>query len=133
MAGGKAAIEGKVGESFDKTLGKWKEDASQGKRDRLTYLNNCLGLSTDPPDHIYYQLMHRTASAVIEAKRFGAETAVMLIHSFSPKDQWFDEFAEFCELFGISASVGAIGETTCIDGMPLFLGWVHGDERFLNA
>ncbi|MFC1560806.1 DUF6946 family protein [Pseudomonadota bacterium] len=127
------AIEGKVDESFDKTLGKWKEDASQGKRDRLDYLNKCLGLSKDPPDHIYYQLMHRTVSAVIEAKRFEARAAVMLVHSFSSTDQWFDEFAEFCKLFDISASVGTIGETTCIDGMPLFLGWVHGDERFLTA
>ena len=127
------AIEGKVEESFDQTLGKWKENASPGKRERLDYLNKCLGLSEDPPDSVYYQLLHRTASAVIEAIRFDANAAVMLIHTFSPTDRWFSEFAEFCQLFSIDAGIGKVYEATYIDGIPLYLGWVHGDERYLTS
>ena len=127
------AIEGKVEEPFDKTLSAWLVDASPGKLERLNYLVSCLGLSSQPPGHIYYQLMHRTASAVIEAERFGASSAVMLIHTFSPKDQWFEEYRQFAQIFGIEAQIGVLGETKARSGMPLYLGWVHGDERYLAS
>jgi hypothetical protein len=74
------AVEGKVEEPFDKTLGEWKTDASMGKEVRFSYLMEILGLREPIPDSVRYQLLHRTASAVIEAERFGAQNAVMLIH-----------------------------------------------------
>ncbi|MBU1417832.1 MAG: hypothetical protein KKI15_05055 [Proteobacteria bacterium] len=128
------AIEGKVEESFDKKLSEWLVGASPGKLERLNYLVSCLGLSSDPPPgHIYYQLMHRTASAIIEAERFGASSAVMLIHTFSPSDQWFEEFRQFAKLFGIDAKIGELAEAKVQNEMPLYLGWVHGDERYLSS
>src|SRR5688572_14160915 len=65
-------VEGKVDECFDKTIGKWLSSDSAGKRKRLTYLREQLGLA-EIPDTIRYQLLHRTASAIIEAKRFNAK------------------------------------------------------------
>lgn len=127
------AIEGKVDESFDKTLGEWKVNASTGKKERLEYLVSCLGLNSEPPDGIYYQLMHRTASAVIEAERFGAKAAVMLVHSFSATSTRFPEFREFVRLFGIEAQVGVLGTTRARNDLPLHLGWVRGDERYLSS
>jgi len=127
------AIEGKVEEPFDKTLSEWLIDASPGKLKRLNYLVSCLGLSCDPPGHIYYQLLHRTASAVIEAERFGASSAVMLIHTFSPTDQWFNEYSQFAELLGVEAKIDKLAETKVRNGMPLYLGWVHGNERYLAS
>lgn len=125
------AIEGKVDESFDKTLGEWKVNASSGKQKRLKYLISCLGLTSEPPAGIYYQLMHRTASAVIEAERFGAQAAVMLVHSFGTSDVGFPAYREFCRLFGFEARVGILGTTRARNELPLYLGWVRGDERYL--
>jgi len=127
------AIEGKVEEPFDKSLGEWKADASRGKGVRLSYLAEILGLREPIPDSIRYQLLHRTASAVIEAERFGAHDAVMLVHSFSPTNQWFDDFAAFVSLFGRRAEVDRLVTTIVSKGVPLHLGWVHGDEKYLNA
>ena len=127
------AIEGKVDEPFDRPLETWKADASPGKQKRLEFLVSCLGLDSEPPGHIWYQLVHRTASAVIEAERFGANAAVMLIHTFSPTDQWFPEYREFSRLFGIDAEIGVLGTTSARNEMPLYLGWVHGNERYLSS
>ncbi len=42
---------------------------------------------------VRYQLLHRTASVVIEAKRFHATTAVMIVHSFSPELKWLESWS----------------------------------------
>lgn len=127
------AVEGKVEEPFDRTLVEWQKDASPGKKERLSYLAETLGLSEPIPGHIFYQLLHRTASAVIEADRFNASHAVMLVHTFSPSDQSFSEYRDFVGLFGVTATIGKLATVSTKGGMPLHLGWVHGDERFLNA
>jgi len=127
------AIEGKVEEPFDKTVGEWKVDSSPGKEARLKYLSEILGLSQLIPDSVRYQLLHRAASSVIEAERFGAKHAVMIVHSFSPTNQWFDDFSMFVSLFGRSPEVGRLVSTKVGSGIPLHLGWAHGDERFLQA
>jgi hypothetical protein len=127
------AVEGKVEEPFNTTLGEWRADASRGKETRLSYLTKILGLAESIPDSIRYQLLHRAASAVIEAERFGAHDAVMLVHSFSHDNRWFDEFAGFVALFGRRAEVDRLVTTIVSKGVPLHLGWVHGDEKYLNA
>ena len=93
-------VEGKVDEPFGPTLREWSRPSSEGKRKRLGYLSGVLGKDfSDCPD-IRYQLIHRTASAMILAEAFFAKTAVMLVHSFSRKDSWFEDYAEFIALFG---------------------------------
>ena len=47
--------------------------------------------------HSKYQLLHRTASAIIEAERFNANHALMLVHSFSLANEWYGDF-EFIKL-----------------------------------
>ena len=121
------AVEGKVNESFDVTLGQWKKDASQGKLKRLKYLMSCLGLNAEPPSHVRYQLIHRTASAVIMAERFGANAAVMLVQSFSPTDKRFDDFCEFgSHCFGIKVKTGSLEMVQVRHGLALHIGWVRG-------
>jgi len=120
-------IEGKVNEPFDKTLQKWKVGMSSGKTERLRFLQDCLGLSADIPDQIRYQLLHRAASALIEAKRFNAGSAVMLIHSFSESDQWFKDYQAFLSLFGVTAAPGKLHFLKNTHGVDLYSGWVRGD------
>lgn len=121
------AVEGKVDEPFDKTVGEWRAAPSRGKELRLQYLTETLGLDGRVPDTIRYQLLHRTASALIEARRFGARHAVMLVHSFSPQHQWFEDFANFAGMYGARAEVNRLVAGPSIDGISLHLGWAHGE------
>jgi hypothetical protein len=65
------AVEGKVSEPFGPTVQEWQTESSPGKVKRLAFLLSLLGLSSIP-DTTRYQLLHRTASAIIEAQRFNA-------------------------------------------------------------
>jgi hypothetical protein len=124
------AVEGKVAEPFGPTLQEWLSDASSGKDERLTSLCAHLGLQAPLPSGLRYQLVHRTASALIEAKRFNAAHAVMLVHSFGRSDEWFADFEAFVALFGAQASIGALVSVGVRGGIPLHLAWVRGDARF---
>lgn len=126
---GTYTIEGKVDEPFGPTVGEWSVDASSGKIERLEYLCNLLGLNTCPPD-VHYQLLHRTASALIEAHRFDANCAGMIVHSFSPERRWFDAFARFADLMGADASSDAAIRITVPSGKTLMLGWASGSQIF---
>lgn len=126
-------IEGKVNEAFGETVADWSRNASAGKIERLSYLCSMLGLAGCAPE-VRYQLLHRTVSALIEAERFNASVAGMIVHSFSPERRWFDDFALFVKLLG----GGDIqpGQATVIDtpsGRPLALGWACGDQSYLRA
>jgi hypothetical protein len=85
------AVEGKFSEPFGPTVDEWLRNALEGKRERLRFLEEQLGLDTAVSPGIRYQLLHRGGSAVIEAKRFNATNALMLVHSFSPANDWFDD------------------------------------------
>lgn len=125
-------VEGKVSEPFGPTVGEWLKDASPGKNERLSFLCSELGLDTQPPEHIRYQLLHRTASAVIEAKRFHAKRAIMVVHSFSQTAEWFDDYKEFAALFGAQANVDKIVAAGHPNDINLYLAWVSGDEQYLK-
>lgn len=127
------AIEGKVEEPFDDPLGVWLKNASCGKRKRLKYLAQKLGLQEPIPDEIHYQLLHRTASAVIEAQRFDASHSVMIVHSFSRSDNHFEDFQSFVALYNTDIAIGQPCTVQVGDNKPLHLCWVHGNERYLLA
>lgn len=78
------------------------------------------------------KLLHRSASAVIEAKRFGAPHAVMLVHSFSQSHQWFEDYAAFAALLGVKVAVNRVVSVGQRGGVELHLGWVCGDAKYLS-
>ena len=92
-------VEAKVSESFGPTVGEWLINASEGKRERLAYIKHQLGLRHELPPITRYQLLHRCASAIIEAQRFHAKLAILLVQSFSREDTGFDDFCNFTRLF----------------------------------
>ncbi|MER9815907.1 hypothetical protein [Mesorhizobium sp. M0078] len=119
-------VEGKVDESFDQPLGMWLANASDGKRKRLAFICDLLGLTQPLPGNIRYQLLHRTASAIIEARRFKTDAAAMIVHSFSPTRRWFEDYAGFVALFGATARHDQL---VCIhpESTPrLYVGWASG-------
>ena len=127
------AIEGKVDEPLGPTLGEKREGASPGVTERLAFLHEALGLTAPAPDSLRYQLFHRTASALLAAREFGADEAVMLIHSFSPSAQWYGDFASFAEHLGVNAPKGSIARVSGVRELPLSIGWVSGDPRHLGT
>ncbi len=126
------AIEGKVSETFGPSIGEWFQDASDGKRQRLSYLCSQLGLDENLPENIRYQLLHRTASAVIEAKRFNAKCAVMVVHSFSQTAEWLEDYKDFALLFGVKADINSIVSVGTRNDIDIYLAWVCGDQQYLE-
>ena len=125
------AVEGKVSEPFGPTVQEWQTESSPGKVQRLAYLLSLLGLSS-VPDSTRYQLLHRTASAIIEARRFNAAHAVMLVHSFSQTSEWFQDYAAFVSLMGGSAAEDSITSVGLRSGVSLHLAWVRGNAHYLS-
>jgi hypothetical protein len=126
-------VEGKVNETFGPTLDDWRADASPGKTTRLAFLLRAIGLPKQIAGDIRYQLLHRTASAVIEGERYRAKAAVLLVHSFSAKRAGWADYRAFLDLFGVRAEVGKPQRLGEQQSMPLFAIWVPGDPRFLAS
>ena len=125
-------VEGKFEESFDKLVSKWGPDSSSGKRERFDYLVDLLEMEGEDLSDIYYQLIHRTASPIIEAKRFHAGTAVMLVHSFSQEHMWFPEYCDFAGKLGVDAELNKIHFCGSRSGVDLYIGWIVGNAEYLT-
>lgn len=122
-------IEGKVDEPFGPTVAEQMAEATAGKSERFNYLCERLGFE-DCPDTIHYQLLHRAVAALIEADRFHASHAAMIVHSFSPTSKWFDAYAAFVGLLGGDAAIDGASVVRVLGGKPLILGWARGDQSF---
>lgn len=119
-------VEGKVDESFGPLLADWLKNASTGKRKRLEFLQAILGLSGALPDGLRYQLLHRTASPLIEAERFSARYAAMVVHSFSESDAWLEDYRIFARLLGAEGTKGTLERVPTHSDPELWIGWVSG-------
>lgn len=117
-------VEGKAGEDFDATLAEWNAKGSPTKATRLRRLCEVLAIDGVPPDTLRYQLFHRTAAALIEALRWRAVAAVMLVQSFGESPTCWEDFVAFSTLLGASVARGTLREAAGVTTVPLFLGWV---------
>ena len=127
------AVEGKVSEPFGPTVGEWFENKTSGKEKRLKFLCDELGFNFPPPFKVRYQLLHRTASAILEAKRFRAKEAVMVIHTFSKTNEWFEDYQYFLSLFGLEAGINKAVSVKILGKINLSFAWVHGSEKYLES
>jgi len=123
------SVEGKVSEDFGPLILEWYQDPSEGKVSRLVFLLKTLELFGTPAQYnnLHYQLFHRTASAILMAKKLHAKSAMMVVHSFSDADAHFQDFADFAKLYDDSwqPQVGEIKMVKRLDsGIDLWLGWV---------
>jgi hypothetical protein len=70
------------------------------------------------------QLFHRTATALLEARRFFARGAAVIVHSFSAAPDSFVDFARFVALMG--GRIDRPGQLAAVaprEGIELFFGW----------
>jgi hypothetical protein len=129
------SVEGKVDESFGPTLEARRSDSSPGVQERIRFLLNLLKLPAEIPGATRYQLLHRSAAAILAAARFRAARALMIVHSFSEEmpQAGFSDFAAFLRLFGKDAKPGELHRIGAFEGVPLDLAWCTGDSRYLKA
>lgn len=126
------AVEAKVNENFGPRLREKRSVASPGQIARLNYLQTLLSVSSFD-ESIRYQLLHRTASALLTARQFHARTAVLLIHSFGSKLSLRDDFIAFCAALKASEVAPNLFSASSFDAPRLFLGWCDGDKQFLQV
>lgn len=122
-------VEGKVSEPFGEIIAEWQSTDMGGKDERLDFLCNLLNLKKDVINHIRYQLIHRTASALIEAKNFDAQNALMLVHSFSKENEQdnegFQDYCQFLMLFKLKGKMNSLTRPKDIGKIRLYFGWVN--------
>lgn len=121
-------VEGKVREDFGPTLAQWRSKVSKGGyRIRLYHIMSNTGLKHIVPEHIRYQLLHRTASAVIEAERFHSGAAAMIEQSFVDlySENHFEDYVQFVQLYGVTPVKGNLAFLANIDGIGLHSAWVY--------
>lgn len=137
------AVEGKATESFGLPVRSWvrgdiqEPNAQTGPRPsrlrRLRYLAERLGIEADENSLLYYQLLHRTVSGVMEAMLHGAPTAVLIVHSFAEQDKEnFAAFSDFMAALGWpSARKDQLLGPISLSGQPvsLFALWCQDRPR----
>ena len=104
----------------------------ENRAQRLSFLLEKLALSETKADDVVYQLVQRTASAVVEAGRFNAKYAVMIVQSFSLKDSHYEQFEKFVNAFNKSPKIGELVEISTYNDIRIFVGWARGNEKYLN-
>ena len=121
---GVVGIEAKVDEGFDRTVAEWRARPSHGKAARLAKLCALFGFDPDVVGSLRYQLFHRTASAVLEAKRYRAGRCAMIVQSWSADHDGFADYSAFFATLGLPSLVqGMISAPILLDGIALRTGW----------
>lgn len=117
-------VEAKVTESFGPLVSEWIGEGGEGKEDRLQRLCALLGFDRANVGDLRYQLFHRTAATILEARRYRAKKAVLMVHSFCPDATGITDFMSFFERMGISgAGRGSLGDPAEVGGLSLWVGW----------
>jgi hypothetical protein len=117
-------IEAKVRESFGPYVKDWLAEGGHNRADRLNGLCELLGLQIEVASPLRYQLLHRTAAAALEAKRYRARHAAMIVQSFCPDCTGLSDFQSFAEAMGYGR-VGAntISSPKALGSISLRIGW----------
>lgn len=122
------AVEAKVSEPFGETVGEWLAKGGENRRNRVNGICDLLEIGF-PPAGVRYQLLHRTAAAVVEAHKFKADVAAMVVQSFSPEHAWYEDFAAFCDHLGLGSERGALHQKKLTGGLVLAVGWASSPIR----
>ena len=126
------AVEAKVNEDFGPLLRDKRAKASAGQGKRLDYLHSLLGVRHFE-DLIRYQLLHRTASALLTAREFHAQAAVMLVHSFGNKPNLRAEFDAFCNALGTKPLSPGVNVAPTFSSPRLYMAWCSGNRKYLDV
>jgi hypothetical protein len=125
------SVEAKANEPFGKgnqSLKQWLEEATSeqsvmNRQERWKHIaENLPACAQDGYSCVPYQLLHRCAAAILEARRFQLVNAAFIVQAFSSPAQSFDCFARLCGAVGVCAERGRLTFTTVGD-VRLGIGW----------
>lgn len=118
-------IEAKVDETLGPLCSEWLAAGKSNREERLRGLCRFLGVPFSEASPFRYQLFHRIAGALLEAERYGAKTAALLVQSWCPKRTGFKDFCAFSEWAGFGlVAPGRLSPTKRVGSVKLRLGWV---------
>ncbi len=126
------AVEAKVNEDFGPLLRDKRAEASEGQRKRLEQLHSLLHVSHFD-DLIRYQLLHRAASALLTARDFHAQAAVMLVHSFGDRADLRADFEAFCGALGAKQLSSEVNVAPTFSSPRLYVVWCSGNRKYLDV
>lgn len=121
-------VEAKAGEPFGPTVFAKLNDGSAGVRNRIEQLCRHLGLEDGVAQNLRYQLLHRTVATLIEAGRFRASKAALLVQSFRDDPAGFEDYQRFVRAIGFrAAGTGTLEGPRRFGSVDLWTGWVDSD------
>ena len=123
------AVEAKVLEDFGPLLREKRASPSEGQKARLQSLHEILHVE-EFDDSIRYQLLHRTASAILTATAFHAASAVMLVHAFGTPQERQSDFMAFCAAMGATEVAPGVYKVSTFGSPHLYLAWCNGNEEY---
>jgi hypothetical protein len=126
------AVEAKVHEDFGPLVGQKRAESSSGQSARLTYLEGLLHVARFD-DSLRYQLVHRTASALLTAQEFHAGSAVMMVQAWDAKAKRRNDFEAFCLAVSGKQLAPLLYQLPDFERPKLFLAWCDGDPNFLKV
>jgi len=129
IPGSVIAVEGKVREPFDDEVSTWigREEHSNKKSPdhrRAVIKRYAQAFNVGSEERLFdvrYQLLHRTLSAALTARRRGATRAWMIVQSFAPIDcpEHTQNRADF------DRYIGLVGSTPILKGVSVRLAWAQ--------
>ena len=123
------AVEAKVLEDFGPSLSTKRLSASNEQADRLDFLHTLLKVKRFS-DAIRYQLLHRTASAILTAREFHAGAAVMLVQAFETPSDRRKDFVDFCGEMGATQVSSDVYKVPEFGAINLYLAWCNGNSKY---
>jgi hypothetical protein len=124
------AVEAKVDETFgnDDTVEEWLAAGGENREARISFLAETLVIpEAGLLDPVRYQLVHRAASAVLEARKFNARHAAMLVHSFGHAPALLEQYKAFATTLGAkNPDANVLSRAGDTHGVNLWLGWASG-------
>jgi hypothetical protein len=130
-AGVSLSVEAKANESFgqgNEPLEQWliagkSELSRQNRQTRWKHIGeHLLNAASDAYSMVPYQLLHRCAAAVIEARRFRLPTAAFIVQSFGAPSESFTAFSRFCQAVNLNSERGQMQVAT-VGEIRLGIGW----------
>ncbi len=125
------STEAKANETFgqgNESLKDWlivgeSERSRRNRQDRWKHITDHLPrAAADAYSLVPYQLLHRCAAAVIEARRFRLPNAAFVVQSFGAPQESFDAFGRMCHAINVRPEWGQM-QITSVDEIRLGIGW----------
>jgi len=126
------AVEAKALEDFGPLVREKRAEPSTGQTARLEYLHALLNVKHFD-DAIRYQLLHRTASAILTAQAFHAATAVMLVHAFGTPPERQGDFRAFRRAMGATEVGSQVFKVPGSTNPTLYLAWCAGNDKYRDV